>query len=106
MKRIQAIALFTALTLSLAAARAQQLRTIITYTSGFGSASETDRDLAISEATQTAQNWANSTCTGMVTDSNTTTSTCAKLSTDGDGNVTWLCSVTVKDRCEIEYRGR
>jgi hypothetical protein len=106
MNRLKVIALFAALTFSWTAANAQQLKTIVTYTSGFGSATETDRDLAISEATQTAQNWANSTCMGSVTDSNTTNSACSKLSTDEDGNVTWFCSVTVKNRCEIEYRGR
>jgi hypothetical protein len=106
MNRLTAIALFTALSFNVATANAQQLKTIITYTSGFGSATETDRDLAMSEATQTAQNWANSSCMGMVTDTNTTASACSKLSTDDEGNITWLCSVTVKDRCQTEFRGR
>jgi hypothetical protein len=106
MNRFKSIAFLAVLIFGWAAADAQQLKTIITYTSGFGSATETDRDLAISEATQTAQNWANSSCMGIVTDSNTASSACTKLSTDEDGNVTWLCSVTVKNRCEIEYRGK
>jgi hypothetical protein len=106
MNHLTAIALFTALTFNLATANAQQLKTVVTYTSGFGSATETDRDLAISEATQTAQNWANSSCLGTVTDSNTSSSACSKLGTDSDGNITWFCSVAVKNRCEIEYRGR
>ncbi|WP_263350423.1 hypothetical protein [Acidicapsa acidisoli] len=106
MSRLTAMALFSALTLNLATADAQQMKTIVTYTSGYGSATETDRDLAISEATQTAQNWANSACLGMVTDSNASSSACSKLSTDDDGSIIWFCSVTVKDRCETEFRGR
>ena len=106
MNRLIAIALFSALTSNFATADAQQLKTIVTYTSGLGSATETDRDSAISEATQTAQNWANSACLGMVTDRNTTASACSKLSTDDDGNITWFCCVTVKDRCDTEFRGR
>ena len=106
MNRLKAIALFGVIAFRCLTADAQQLRTIITYTSGFGSAAETDRDLAISEATQTAQSWANSSCVGMVTESNTVSSACSKLSTDDDGNTKWLCSVSIKDRCEIEYRGK
>jgi len=50
--------------------------------------------------------WADSTCIGTVTNTNTTSSSCIKLGSDEDNNVTYTCMVTVKATCEIQYRGR
>jgi hypothetical protein len=105
--RLSRIATLTA-TLAIAgcAILGAQTRTLVTYTTGSGSASEADRGQAIDEATQTAQNWANSSCMGMVTAVDTTFSNCSKIGSDDDGNVTYMCTVNVKARCEIQYRGR
>ncbi len=83
-----------------------QEKTMTTYTTGSGSATESDRQSAMDEATQTAQNWANSTCIGTVTTTNTTSANCIKLGSDDQNNVTYTCMVTVKATCEIQYRGR
>jgi hypothetical protein len=98
--------LFAALALAFVSADAQQTKTITTYVFGNGSASEPDRSQSMDEATQQAQNWANSTCMGTVTSSNTTSSSCIKTGSDDENNVNYTCMVTVKAACEIEYRGR
>ena len=85
---------------------AQQTKTMTTYTTGTGSAVEADRGQSMDEATQTAQNWANSACIGTVTTTNTTASACVQLGSADENNITYNCSVTVKATCEIEYRGR
>ena len=85
---------------------AQQTRTMTTFITGSGSATESDRGSAIDEATQTAQNWANSTCIGTVVAVNTTSSNCIKLGSDADGTTSFTCMVFVKATCEIPFRGR
>jgi hypothetical protein len=95
-----------ALALACVPGDAQQTKTVTTYVTGNGSASEPDRGQSIDEATEQAQNWANSTCMGTVTSSNTTSSSCIKIGSDDENNVTYSCTVTEKAACEIEYRGR
>ncbi len=80
--------------------------TVTTYTNGNGSASEPDRGQAMDEATQQAQNWANSTCIGMVTQTETVSSNCIKTGSDEDNTVSYTCMVNVRDTCEIQTRGR
>jgi hypothetical protein len=106
MNTVKAIILSLALVVPSTVSVAQQMRTMTTYTNGSGSATESDRQSAMDEATETAQNWANSTCIGTVTNTNTTSSSCIKLGSDEDNNVTYTCMVTVKATCEIQYRGR
>jgi hypothetical protein len=106
MKFAKVTTFFVALALTCGAVHAQQLKTLTTYTTGSGSATESDRGQAMDEATEQAQNWANSTCMGTVTATNTTSSSCIKLGSDDENNVTYTCMVTVKATCEIEYRGR
>lgn len=107
MNRRRIAAVLTALALTTGSiGYAQQTKTLVTFTTGSGSASEADRSQAMDEATQSAQNWANSSCIGMVTATNTVFSACTKIGSDEDGNATYSCSVTVNARCEVEYRGR
>src|SRR5579875_2470647 len=102
-KRVIAMAMAVVLSATVAGA---QTRTMTTYDSGSGSASEPDRQQAMDEATQQAQNWANSSCIGMVVNTKTTSQNCLKLGSEDDGNVTYTCMVVVKAECQIEYRGR
>ena len=104
MNTVKLLTLCVALALPASASVAQQTRTVTTYTTGSGSATESDRGQSMDEATQQAQNWANSSCIGTVVRSNTTSSGCIKLGSDD--NVTYTCTVTVRATCEIEYRGR
>jgi hypothetical protein len=83
-----------------------QTRTITIYVSGSGSASESDRQQAMDEATQQAQNWANSSCIGIVVNTNTTSQSCVKLGSEDQNDVSYTCMVTVKAACQIESRGR
>jgi hypothetical protein len=106
MIRVKLLTLAAAIALTCVTADAQQMRTVTTYTSGNGSATESDRGQAMDEATEQAQNWANSTCMGTVTNTSTTSSNCLKLGSDDQNNVTYTCTVVVKATCEIQYRGR
>jgi hypothetical protein len=90
--------------LALACAAGAQTRTITTYTTGTGSATESDSSQATSEATQQAENWANSSCLGTVTASSTTASGC--VNTGSGDNPSYTCTVSVRDTCEVEYRPR
>jgi len=83
---------------------AQQMRTVITYTTGQGSSVNSDKDQALSDATQTATNWANSSCIGTVTQTNVTFSQCTPVGSDD--NQQYDCAVTVKDTCQIQARAR
>lgn len=83
---------------------AQQMRTIIVYTTGQGSSTNSDKQQATDDATQTATNWANSSCVGNVTDTNVTFSQCTPIGS-GD-NQQYVCTVTVKARCEIQARAK
>jgi len=95
-----------ALILACVAINAQQMKTMTTYTTGTGSAVEADRGQAVDEATQSAQNWANSSCIGTVSSINTTSSNCTQLGSTDENNVTYDCVVTVKATCVIQYKGR
>jgi hypothetical protein len=106
MKTANVFTLILALVLPGTLAVAQQIRTVTTYTSGSGSATESDRGQAMDEATEQAQNWANSSCMGTVTNTNTTSSSCVKLGSNDQNNVTYTCMVAVKATCEIQYRGK
>jgi uncharacterized protein YbjQ (UPF0145 family) len=107
MTKMRVLTLVTAMTvISAAALSAQQLRTLVTYTFGNGSATEADRNQALDEATQNAQNWANSACIGTVTNTNTTSSSCIKTGSEEDNNAQYTCMVSVKAQCETQYRGR
>jgi len=106
MRFAKLFAFVVALALTGVSTEAQQTRTMTTYTTGTGSAVESDRGQAMDEATQTAKNWANSACIGTVSNTNTTFSNCVQLGSADQNNLTYDCSVTVKDTCEIEYRGR
>jgi len=103
--KLFAIVLTTALVCA-AAVHAQQLKTLVTYTTGSGSATESDREQALDEAAQNAQNWANAACVGSVTNTNTISSTCFKTGSEENGNVAYTCMATVKARCETQYRAR
>lgn len=107
MRKFRIFALLAATTLVLAfAVHGQQVHTLVTYTFGTGSATEPDRSQAVDEATQSAQNWANSACIGTVTNTNTTSSNCFTTGSDEDNNIQCACTVSLKARCETEYRGR
>jgi|HubBroStandDraft_5_1064220.scaffolds.fasta_scaffold31804_2 hypothetical protein len=78
--------------------------TIRLWVSGMGSATESDRSSAMSEATDQATEQANATCTGVVLTSETTGSFC---SANSDENGTqYSCTATVKALCEIQGRAR
>jgi hypothetical protein len=83
---------------------AQQYRTTVMYTTGNGSSTNSDRDQAKSDATDTATNWANSQCIGNVTETNITYQQCTPIGS-GD-NQQYMCAVTVKAKCEIQSRVR
>jgi hypothetical protein len=99
MNAAKAFTLCLALVLPQTLAVAQQTRSFVTYTPGIGTASESDRGQALSEATQQAQNAANSTCTGTVTNSTTTASNCTSITNPVDGSVTYTCMVSIRDTC-------
>jgi hypothetical protein len=103
MKKIQIVSTL-ALIVAIPMAVAQQTRTTIIYTTGQGSSTNTDQNQATSDATQTATNWANSSCIGTVTNTNVTFSQCSPLGS-GD-NTQYVCTVSVKATCEIQSRGR
>ena len=83
---------------------AQQLRKTIVYTTGQGSSTNSDRQQAKDDATDTATNWANSSCIGTVTETNITFSQCTPVGS-GD-NQQYMCTVTVKAKCEILSRAK
>jgi hypothetical protein len=94
------------LVLAAQAALAQQMRTTIVYTNGQGSSTNTDQGQATADATQTATNWANSSCIGIVTETNVTYSQCSPIGSQEQGNLQYVCTVNVKAKCEIQSRGR
>src|SRR6185312_16297682 len=83
---------------------AQQMRTTVIYTTGQGSSTNTDKQQATDDATQTATNWANSACIGNVTETNVTFSQCSPIGS-GDSQQ-FVCTVRVKAKCEIQSRAR
>jgi mannose/fructose/N-acetylgalactosamine-specific phosphotransferase system component IIC len=93
-----------ALAIAVPMAVAQQTRTTIVYTTGQGSSTDADRGQATSDATQTATNWANSSCIGIVTNTNVTFSQCSPIGSGDDTK--YVCTVSVKATCEIQSRGR
>jgi hypothetical protein len=100
--------LITAIVLAFAiqVAAAQQVKTIIVYTTGQGSSTNADQGQATSDATQTATNWANSSCVGTVTNTAVTFSQCSPIGSADQGNLQYVCTVNVKDTCEIVSRGK
>lgn len=83
---------------------AQQMRTTIIYTTGQGSSTNADKGQATSDATQTATNWASSSCIGTVTDTNVTFSQCSPIGSGDD--MVYACTVTVRAKCEIQSRSK
>jgi hypothetical protein len=69
---------------------------------GMGRATESDRSAADSEAYDSAQVNANSSCIGVIENNNYTKTfdSCGSM-TDEDGNVTWMCSVNVRVICLV-----
>jgi hypothetical protein len=104
MNRRKQIGSIVALGCAMQVAVAQQTKTTIVYTTGQSSSTNADQGQATSDATQTATNWANSSCIGTVTDTAVTYSQCSPI---GSGDqTTYVCTVNVKAKCEIESRGR
>jgi hypothetical protein len=106
MSKAKLLILWTAFAISTTVMIGQQMRTMTAYTTGTGSASEPDRSQSLDEATEQAQNWANSSCIGTMTTTNTTSSGCVKIGSVDENNVSYACTVTVKAACEIQYRGK
>lgn len=71
-------------------------RTITIWVNGGGVATESDRDSAVSEATDSATQEANAICTGTVTTVEKTSTLCF----GGDDNP-YVCTVFVKAACQI-----
>lgn len=76
-----------------------EARTITIWVSGGGTASESDRDSAVSEATESATEQANAICTGTVVDVEKTGTLCF-----GGGDNPYVCTVFVKAACQITAR--
>lgn len=74
--------------------------TVQVWVFGSGSASESDRGSAMSEAVDQATQQANATCVGMVVTTETTGSFCT-TSSDGDGNTQYSCTAMVKSLCQV-----
>ncbi len=92
-----ALLLFTSI-----GAVAQQRRPIILWLSGSGTATESDRGSADSEALDQATNQVNATCTGEVQTVEKTGDNCITLGSEG--NQTYTCIVLVKAKCVINGR--
>lgn len=73
-----------------------EARTITIWVNGGGVATESDRDSAVSEATDSATQEANAICTGTVTTVEKTSTLCF----GGDDNP-YVCTVFVKAACQI-----
>ncbi len=67
---------------------------------GSGSATESDRGSAMSEAVDQATQQANAICTGVVVTTETTGSFCT-TSDDGNGNMQYSCTAMVKSLCQV-----
>lgn len=67
---------------------------------GSGSASESDKGSAMSEAVDQATQQANAICTGVVVTTETTGNFCTS-SSDGDGNAQYSCTAMVKALCQV-----
>jgi hypothetical protein len=65
-----------------------------------GIATETDKQSAMSEASDQAIQNANGLCMGSVINTAVTTSGCFHFGSDEDGN--WVCTVSAKAFCEIQ----
>lgn len=87
-----------------AAPACTQTRTMTMYTSGSGNATGSDQQQTKSNAEENAQNAANNLCMGNVTNTVTTYSSCSTISTDSQGNSTYLCMANAKATCEVQYR--
>jgi len=74
---------------------------ITTYPYNTASATESDRNQAIEEATEQATSWANSQCIGEVT--NTTVSVNGVINIGSDESPNYMATVTVKDTCVTHY---
>jgi hypothetical protein len=97
---------YLALLLCCAASAYPQTRTLTTYTTGSGNATGTDQGQTKSNAEENAQNAANNLCMGNVTNTVTTYSSCSTISTDDQGNITYMCLANAKATCEVQYRPR
>jgi len=91
-KRILIFAALLASTFAIAEARELTL-----WVTGGGTAQESDRASAVSEATQTATEQANATCIGEVVAVEPTGTSCF----GGDGDSPYTCMVFVKAECRI-----
>ncbi len=81
---------------------AQQRKPVILWLSGSGTATESDRSSADSEALDQATTQVNSICTGEVQTVEKTGDNCITLG--GEGSQTFTCIVLVKAKCVIGGR--
>ncbi len=91
-KHILTIAALLASTIGIAEARE-----ITLWVSGSGSAQESDRASAVSEATEAATEQANALCVGEVVTVEPTGTSCL----GGDGDIPFTCLAFVKAECRI-----
>jgi hypothetical protein len=82
----------------------QAQKTFTSYLTGIGTASESDRGQAVSEATEQAQGNASSPCVGNVVSTSTLSTNCIPF-TIGD-TTTYTCTVTVRATCQFTTNPR
>jgi hypothetical protein len=100
MKVLRYIALASLLTAMQVGPTLQAQKVFTSYLTGNGTASESDRSQALSEATEQAQSNASSPCIGNVVATSTLSSNCTPLGS-GD-NLTYMCMVTVRVTCQFQ----
>jgi hypothetical protein len=81
---------------------AQQRRTVVLWLTGSGTATESDRGSADSEALDQATTQVNATCTGEIQAVEKTGDNCISLGSEGSSSYT--CMVFVRGKCVINGR--
>jgi predicted cobalt transporter CbtA len=104
MNTLRRLVFTAAMTALVAGTMSEAQKTFTSYLTGIGTASETDRSTAMSEATEQAQNNASSPCVGNVVASSVLNSNCIPI-TIGD-TTTYTCTVTVRATCQFQTNPR
>jgi hypothetical protein len=94
-KRMIATAVLAASLMGVAEARIMTF-----FVNGSGMATESDRDTAVSEATDNATQQANAICTGVVTNVEKTGTMCV----GGTDDIPYVCTVFVKAACQVNVK--
>jgi hypothetical protein len=91
--------LLTLVVLAASVVGVAEAKTITTWVFGGGTAQEDDRDSAVSEATDSANQQVNAICIGTVVNVEKTGTSCF-----GGGDNPYTCMVFVKAACQLEVK--